>query len=149
MKRFFLLDNIRSLQNVGAFFRTADGAGFDKIYLAGITGMPPRKEISKTALDAELHVPWEYYEDVFSALEVLKKQDVKIVVLEQDKRSIDFREFQPNENESYCIVVGNEINGVNPKIIEMADIVLEIPMRGMKKSLNVATAGGIIAYQLA
>ena len=149
MKKSFLLENIRSLQNVGAIFRTADGAGFDTVYLTGITGMPPRKEISKTALGAENHVAWEYYENPSVLLSDLKAQGVKIVVLEQDARSIDFRDFTPQDNESYCIVVGNEIDGVSADTITLADIVLEIPMLGMKKSLNVATAGGILAYQFA
>lgn len=149
MKKFILLDNIRSLQNVGALFRTADGAGFDTIYLTGITGTPPRKEISKTALGAEEHVVWEYYENSIALISKLQSEGVKIVVLEQDARSIDFRDFTPDSSQSYCIVVGNEIDGVDKRIIAVADIVLELPMLGMKKSLNVATAGGILAYQFA
>lgn len=144
--RFLLLDNIRSLQNVGALFRTADGAGFDKIYLTGITPTPPRKEISKTALGAELSVSWEWYEDPLDILEELRQQGVHIVALEQSPRSIPYTEVSLG-NRSVCLVLGNEISGVAPEILEYSETVIEIPMLGGKQSLNVGTAGGICMYK--
>jgi len=144
--RFLLLDNIRSMQNVGALFRTADGAGFQKIYLTGITPTPPRKEISKTALGAELTVPWEWYEDPLEILGKLRQQWVQIVTLEQSSRSIPYTEISL-ESRPVCLVLGNEVSGVWSQILDLSDTVIEIPMLGSKQSLNVSTAGGICMYK--
>lgn len=147
MKKYILLDNIRSILNVGAIFRTCDGAGFDCLYLTGFTPVPPRKEISKTAIGAEKWIDWEYYEDPEEILAKLQSQGVLIIVLEQDERSIDFRDSSLPKDRDICIVVGNEIEGVSKKILEMADYHVEIPMLGKKQSLNVATAAGILMYR--
>jgi 23S rRNA (guanosine2251-2'-O)-methyltransferase len=148
MKKYLLLDNIRSLLNVGALFRTADGAWFDGIYLIGITPTPPRKEIAKTALWAEKSVAWEYYSEADELIARLKSEGVAIVTLEQDDRSVDYRKLALDGSRDVCIVLGNEIGGVSKSIIECSDHVVELPMLGIKKSLNVATSGGILIYKV-
>ena len=148
MKKYLLLDNIRSLLNVGALFRTADGAGFDRIYLIGITPTPPRKEIAKTALGAEKSVEWEYYADANAAVSQLKSQGVAFVTLEQDERSVDFRRLVLEKDRDICVVLGNEVGGVSRTLIDASEHVVELPMLGIKKSLNVATSGGILMYKV-
>ncbi len=148
MKLSLLLFDIRSLHNVGALMRTADGAGFDTVYLCGITGTPPRKEISKTALGAEEYVAWEYYERAETLFAKLESEGVKIVALEQSDRSVDYRTFVPDPEGSYCLLLGNEVAGVPEDVVRRCDVAVEIPMRGQKKSLNVATAAGILMYHL-
>ena len=145
--KILLLDNIRSILNVGALFRTCDGAGFEKIILTGFTPTPPRREISKTAIGAENFVAWEYYKDPTQYIQDLQKLWYKIFVLEQTSKSIDFQEISPMKHENICLILGNEIDGVQNKFINIADYCIEIPMRGQKQSLNVATAGGICMYQ--
>lgn len=148
MKKYLLLDNIRSLLNVGALFRTADWAGFDAIYLIGITPTPPRKEIAKTALWAEKSVKWEYYSDTSLIVPELQSKWVIFVTLEQDERSVDFRDLRLPEWRDICVVLGNEIGGVSRSMINASDFVVELPMLGIKKSLNVATSGGILLYKV-
>lgn len=145
--QYLLLDSIRSLQNVGALFRTADGAGFEKVYLTGITPTPPRKEISKTALGAELFVPWEWYENPVEILAKLRADGVRIIALEQSPKSIPYTEL-PSFSGGSCLILGNEISGVSPKLMDFADVIIEIPMLGQKQSLNVGTAGGICMYRM-
>ncbi len=141
-----LLDNIRSLYNVGSIFRTADAVRLQKLYLTGITGYPPRKEIDKTALGAVETVPWEYTKDSVPLVRRLKAQGVRIVVLEHTSESRSFREV------SYqfptCLVVGNEVFGVSDELIDLADQAIEIPMFGSKQSLNVTIAFGIVVYEM-
>lgn len=146
MEFYVLLNNVRSLYNVGSIFRTADGAGVDKIILTGITANPPRKEISKTALGAEETVPWEYAEDPTEVVRKLKKGGFRIVVLEQSNASVDYRNVEYRF--PVCLVIGHEREGVERKIIDEADIVIEIPMRGKKESLNVSVAFGVAAYEI-
>jgi tRNA G18 (ribose-2'-O)-methylase SpoU len=145
-QHFLLLDDIRSLLNVGALFRTADGAGYDRVYLTGITPTPPRKEISKTALGAENFVSWEYYENPLEIVSILKQKGVSLICLEQTSKSIPYTELP--ELPSTCLILGNEISGVSPELRALADITIEIPMLGKKQSLNVATAGGICMYKI-
>lgn len=145
--KILLLDNIRSILNVGALFRTCDGAGFEKIVLTGFTPTPPRKEISKTAIGAENFVLWEYYKDPLEYVQNLQKQGYKVFVLEQTPKSIDFHEISGLEHENICLILGNEIEGVRKELITLADYCVEIPMLGQKQSLNVATAGGVCMYQ--
>jgi 23S rRNA (guanosine2251-2'-O)-methyltransferase len=147
MHRTLLLDNIRSLLNVGALFRTADGAGFDRVYLTGITPHPPRKEISKTALGAEEFVSWEYYRDPIEIIMTLRAQWVRIVALEQTPNSVSYLQLSQIEGD-ICLILGNEITGVDPEILALVDYTVEIPMLGQKQSLNVATAGGICMYEI-
>ena len=144
--KYVLLDSIRSCLNVGAIMRTCDWAGFDKIIMTWFTPTPPRKDISKTAIWAEQYVDWEYYNDPIEILDRLKKDWFSIIVLEQSSRSVDIREFSKIDGD-ICIVLGNEIEWVDRRIIEMADVAVEIPMLGKKQSLNVATSAGILMYR--
>ena len=139
-----VLNDIRSFHNVGSIFRTADGAGVEKIWLCGITGYPPAAQIHKTALGAEQHVPWEYEKNVLTVLKELKRKHYQIVFLEQTQESISHQEFCPQS--PVCLVVGNEVSGISEEILSYCDASIEIEMAGMKNSLNVSVAFGIIAY---
>ena len=141
-----VLDNIRSLHNVGAIFRSADGAGIEKLWLCGITGYPPQGEIAKTALGAEESVAWEYAEDAIEVVRQHKARGYQIVLLEQVDTSISYDEFIPDK--PVCLVVGNEVDGIMDELEQLADAALEIPMAGVKNSLNVAVAFGIVAFHL-
>ena len=141
-----VLNNIRSLYNVGSIFRTADGAGVQKIYTCGITGHPPNPQIAKTALGAEVTVPWEYEQDAVSVIKQLKRKNYQIILLEQIEGAIAHDEFKPNP--PVCLVLGNEIGGVSPEIIDLCDQAVEIEMLGLKNSLNVSVAFGVIAYHM-
>ncbi|MBN1419768.1 MAG: TrmH family RNA methyltransferase [Planctomycetes bacterium] len=144
---YAICDNIRSLYNVGSIFRTADGAGVRMLYLCGMTGHPPRPEISKTALGAEMYVPWEYHPDPSVPIAILKRQGVPILVLEHTTESVPYD--APPPRPPVAIVVGHEVDGVSPAVTALADGAIEIPMRGRKESLNVAVAFGIVAYAIA
>ncbi len=141
-----VLNNIRSLHNVGTIFRTADGAGVEKIWLCGITGYPPQSGIAKTALGAQDHVPWEFREDVLGLIKELKSQGYKIVLLEQMKGSVAHDRFRAEF--PLCLVVGNEVDGIADALPFLSDAAIEIEMDGVKNSLNVAVAFGIAIYQL-
>ena len=139
-------ENIRSLYNVGSIFRTMDGIRGEKLYLCGYTGHPPRKEIDKVALGAVESVPWEYERDTIKVINRLKAEGIKIIALEHTDTSVDFQKFQyifP-----LAIVLGNEYDGISDEIVKHCDYSVEIPMHGIKQSLNVATAFGIIAYEV-
>lgn len=144
---FALLENVRSLYNVGAIFRTADGAGISRIYLTGITGTPPHREIRKVALGAEEAVPWEYHRETASVIRRLRAEKVKIVVLETTHEARLFNEACYEF--PLCLVVGNEYHGVSEATFTQADLHVRIPMRGSKSSLNVSVAFGIAAYEVA
>lgn len=139
--------NIRSLHNVGAIFRTAEGAGVGKIYLTGYSGKPPRKEISKVALGSDLRVPWEYKKNISSLIKKLKQQKYSILALEQDKKSIDYKKFR-TKKQKLALIIGNEIRGISKQLRNQADVILEIPMLGNRKSLNVSVAFGIAIFEL-
>jgi 23S rRNA (guanosine2251-2'-O)-methyltransferase len=139
-----VLNNIRSLYNVGSIFRTCDGVGIEKIWICGITGHPPNNQISKTALGAENQVAWEYREDIRDVIKESKQLGYQIVLLEQTQESCFYEEFIPQT--SVCLVIGNEIEGVFQDIISDCDAAVEIKMAGFKNSLNVAVAFGIVAY---
>lgn len=141
-----VLNSIRSLYNVGALFRTADGIGVEKLWLCGITGYPPQSGIAKTALGAEENVPWEYRKDILSLLRELKSKGYQIVLLEQISNSIAHDEFKPQS--PVCLVVGNEISGISDELLTLCDAAVEIDMSGIKNSLNVAVAFGIIGYHI-
>lgn len=141
-----VLDNIRSLYNVGSIFRTGDGAGVEKIWLCGITGYPPQAQISKIALGAEERVPWEHAQDVESVVRNLKGQGYTIIFLEQMEEAVDYYDFKPNF--PLCLVVGNEIEGISKQLLPLGDGAIEIEMMGIKNSLNVSVAFGIVAYHL-
>ena len=139
-----ILNNIRSLHNVGAIFRTADGVGVEKIWLCGITGYPPQGGIAKTALGAQDHVPWEYREDPVALAEQLKEQGYQIVLLEQMAESVSHDVFMPKA--PVCLIIGNEVSGVSERLVSLCDGAIEIEMAGIKNSLNVAIAFGVAAY---
>lgn len=141
------LENIRSLYNVGSIFRTADACLFDKVYLTGYTGSPPRKEISKTALGAEEIVFWKQYKNPVYLAKKLKKEGVQLVALETGDDSLNYQDFRPKF--PMCLMLGNEIEGLSDNLLELADIKISLPMRGRKNSLNVSVAFGIAAYSLA
>ena len=141
-----VLNNIRSLHNVGTIFRTADGAGVAKIWLCGITGYPPQSGIAKTALGAENHVSWEYREDVIGLIKELKNQGYQIVLLEQMHGSVAHDAFKAKS--PVCLVIGNEITGIVEELEKLSDAAIEIEMDGIKNSLNVAVAFGVAVYQL-
>ena len=143
-----LLDNVRSLHNVGSVFRTADAFRIEKIFLAGITGTPPHREIHKTALGATESVDWEYGEDPFRVAQKLKSENYEILVVEQTTESKALHEFQIRKDQKYCLVFGNEVNGVSEKVVELADHAIEIPQMGTKHSLNVSVAAGIVLWEL-
>jgi len=139
-------ENIRSLYNVGSIFRTMDGIRGEKLYLCGYTGHPPRKEIDKVALGAVESVPWEYERDTFKVINRLKGEGVKIIALEHTDISLDFQKFQYKF--PLAVVLGNEYDGISDEIVKHCDYSVEIPMHGIKQSLNVATAFGVIAYEV-
>lgn len=141
-----VLNSIRSLYNVGSLFRTADGIGIEKLWLCGITGYPPQSGIAKTALGAEENVPWDYRKDILSLLRELKGQGYQIVLLEQIAESIPHDQFKPQS--PVCLVVGNEISGISDELLTICDAAVEIDMSGIKNSLNVAVAFGIIGYHI-
>jgi len=150
MKRreiILILDNIRSRENVGSIFRTADAAGVSKIYLCGITPRPPHEKISKTALGADTYIPWEYYKQTWRVLEELKK-DVSIVALECGKGAENIFEMTLSAGKPIALVLGNEVNGLSKEILKRADKKAAIPMYGRKESLNVAVAAGIAVYAI-
>ena len=147
-----VLDNIRSVLNTGAIFRTSDAAGVVKIYLCGCTPTPidrfnrVRQDFAKTALGAEKSVAWEYKERTTEALKDLKKKGFKIVAIEQSSKSQDYKKIKIKNKTA--IVLGNEVLGVSPAVLKQADIIAEIPMLGEKESLNVSVAFGIVLFRL-
>ena len=140
-----LVENVRSVFNVGSIFRSADGFGAEKIYLTGYTAYPPRDDLSKTALGADKSVPWEYFKDPIDAAKTIKKNGIDLVLLEQTVESkliYDIKWKFP-----VCFIVGNEVSGVSEKLAKEANIHAEIPMRGIKQSLNVSVATGVAGYE--
>jgi tRNA G18 (ribose-2'-O)-methylase SpoU len=141
-----VLDDIRSLHNVGSCFRTADAFAVEKIYLCGITGQPPHREIQKTALGATETVKWEYHKDILSLRDSLHQQGYIIVPVEQADRSTSLLDFEPLSHKKYALVFGNEVFGVKDEIVESAEMVLEIPQYGTKHSLNIAVSVGVVLW---
>jgi len=142
---YAMVDNVRSMYNVGSIFRSADGALIEKLFLVGFTPHPPRKEIDKTALGATATVPWEFRKDPLEVIAWLKQEKIKICALELAAESKPYFQLK-REDFPLCIIVGNEINGVSKEIMQQVDMAIEIPMFGNKQSLNVAVAFGIVAY---
>jgi tRNA G18 (ribose-2'-O)-methylase SpoU len=143
-----VLDNVRSLHNVGSAFRTADAFRVEKIYLTGITGTPPHREIHKTALGATESVVWEYAEKPEDIVQQLKAAGYKIIIIEQTDASTSLHEFKRLKDEKICLVFGNEINGVSDSVIQHADVALEIPQSGTKHSLNVSVCIGVVLWEI-
>ncbi len=149
---FLILYNIRSVHNVGSIFRTADGAGVEKLHLIGMTPTPidrfgrARKDLAKVALGAEASVSWEYHKTISPLMQKLRKEGVGIVAVEQDPSSINYKKFAPYGSVAY--IVGNEVDGIPKSILKKCDYIIEIPMQGKKESLNVSVATGIILFQV-
>ena len=143
-----LLDNVRSLHNVGSTFRTADAFRIEKIYLTGITGTPPHREIHKTALGSTDSVAWEYFEKPEAAARILKEQGYQIIIIEQTNESIPLQKFHPEKGKKYCLVFGNEVHGVSEGVIDYGDAAIEIPQTGTKHSLNISVCLGIVVWEV-
>jgi tRNA G18 (ribose-2'-O)-methylase SpoU len=149
-----ILNDIRSVINVGALFRTADAIGISKIILSGVTPAPvdrfgrKRSDFIKASLGSEDSVAWEEVKNIISTLKALKKEGFTIVAIEQTKNSLDYKDFKTKLGQKIAIIPGNEVSGVPKKILDRADVILELPMRGKKESLNVTVATGIVLYRL-
>ncbi|MFA7209489.1 MAG: RNA methyltransferase [Parcubacteria group bacterium] len=153
---YIIAHNIRSAHNVGAIFRSCDGAGVKKIFLTGYSQKPaeeskenkskPEKMLEKTALGAQLSVAWEGADDLVTLIEKLKKEGVRIVALEKTEGSVDIKKFKPVF--PMALILGHEVDGVKDEILRMCDAVIEIPMRGKKESLNVSVATGVAIYEI-
>jgi tRNA G18 (ribose-2'-O)-methylase SpoU len=143
-----ILDNIRSLNNIGSVFRTSDAFLIEKIYLCGICATPPNKEIHKTALGATASVDWEYAKDTRTLVEKLKAENIKILAIEQAENSTKLNAFFPQKSEKYAIVMGNEVKGVQQEVVNAADVCLEIPQLGTKHSLNISVTTGVVIWDL-
>ncbi len=141
-----VLDNIRSLNNVGSVFRTADAFLVEKLMLCGITATPPSNEIHKTALGAEDSVSWQYCESTIDCVNQLKSEGYIICCLEQVKDSVALQNFKVMEDKKYAIILGNEVNGVEQSVVDICDVCIEIPQCGTKHSLNVSVSGGIAMW---
>lgn len=148
MPLVIVLDNIRSLNNIGSVFRTADAFRVEKIYLCGITGRPPHREIHKTALGATESVDWEYFESTYEAIVKLKNSKFKVVAIEQIENSINLSDYKPEPNEKLALIFGNEISGISEDIIKDIDLCIEIPQFGTKHSFNIAVSTGIVLWHL-
>lgn len=143
-----ILDDIRSLHNIGSVFRTSDAFLIEKIYLCGITATPPNKEIHKTALGATETVAWEYEKDILSIIEKLKAENVHIWSVEQTENAVMLNEFMPDTETKYALIFGNEVKGVTQEAINLSDGVIEIPQLGSKHSLNISVSAGIVIWDI-
>jgi len=143
-----VLDNVRSLHNVGSAFRTADAFRLEKIILTGITGTPPHREIEKTALGATSSVSWEYCEQPLTAITRLRGDGYTVAVVEQTTESLSLDEFMPRTDARYCLVFGNEVHGVSSALVDICDLALEIPQSGTKHSLNISVCLGIVVWDI-
>ena len=144
-----VLDDVRSMHNVGSVFRTGDAFRIEAVYLCGITSTPPMAEIHKTALGAENSVSWKYFPTAMEALQELKTNGYEIYSVEQAHGSTMLQDFQPNTNQKYAVVLGNEVKGVHQEVIDASDGCLEIPQFGTKHSMNVSVTAGIIIWHFA
>lgn len=142
-----ILDNIRSGHNVGAIFRTSDAYRVEEIILCGITAQPPQKDIQKSALGATETVRWSYVKNTQDAIEQLKEQDYRIACIEQCESSRSLADFSIKADEKWAVVLGNEVQGVQQEIVDMADVCIELPQFGTKHSLNVSVCGGIVIWE--
>jgi 23S rRNA (guanosine2251-2'-O)-methyltransferase len=143
-----VLDNIRSLNNVGSVFRTSDAFLVEKIYLCGITATPPHRDIQKTALGATDAVAWEYVEDSVSLVQQLKEDGVHVCAIEQAEGAVMLDKFMPTTGEKYVVVFGNEVKGVQQEIVSLSNTVIEIPQLGTKHSLNISVSAGVVIWDL-
>lgn len=143
-----ILDNIRSMNNVGAVFRTSDAFKVDQILLCGVTAQPPHRDIQKTALGATESVDWVYHEKTLDAISVCKKEGYQVVSIEQAENSMMLNDFQVTSSDKIAIVMGNEVHGVDQDVIDASDFVVEIPQFGTKHSLNISVCTGVVVWDL-
>ncbi|UAB74246.1 RNA methyltransferase [Mesoflavibacter sp. SCSIO 43206] len=143
-----VLDNIRSLNNIGSVFRTSDAFLVEKIYLCGITATPPHKDIHKTALGSTETVDWEYVENTVELVEKLKAENCKVLSIEQAENAVMLDQFTPEVNTKYALVFGNEVKGVSQKVVNVSDNVIEIPQYGTKHSLNISVSCGVVVWDV-
>ncbi len=143
-----VLDNIRSLNNIGSVFRTADAMAIEGIYLCGITAQPPHREINKTALGATESVDWKYFEKTDSAVDLLKEEGYTVLSIEQTEGSIMLNNFEVKLGDKLALVFGHEVYGVEQDIIDKSDAVIEIPQKGTKHSLNISVSAGVVLWDL-
>ncbi len=143
-----ILDNIRSLNNIGSVFRTSDAFLVEKIYLCGITATPPHKDIHKTALGSTETVAWEYAENTMEVIEELKSEGIIVAAIEQAENATMLNEFQPERNQKYALVFGNEVKGVAQQVVSASDVILEIPQFGTKHSLNISVSCGVVVWDI-
>ena len=143
-----ILDNVRSLNNIGSVFRTADAFLIQKIYLCGITATPPHKDIRKTALGATESVDWEYRKDTLELVDELKKSGAKIVSVEQAENSVMLNNYQIDSEETLALIFGNEVKGVSQDVVSASDTILEIPQFGTKHSLNISVSTGVVVWDI-
>ncbi|MFC0521385.1 RNA methyltransferase [Mesonia maritima] len=143
-----ILDNVRSLNNIGSVFRTADAFLIEKIYLCGITAKPPHKDIHKTALGATETVAWEYVENTTDLVEKLKQENIQLLSIEQAENSVMLDNFQPEKEKKYAVIFGNEVKGVQQEIVSASHQVIEIPQFGSKHSLNISVSVGVVLWDL-
>ena len=141
-----VLDNVRSAQNVGAFFRTSDAFAVERVVLCGITATPPSRDIHKTALGAELTVEWEYSDSTLDAVQALKAQGYQAVAIEQVEGAVMLDELEVDTNSRYALIFGNEVAGVEQAVVDICDDAIEIPQAGTKHSINVSVAGGVVLW---
>ena len=144
-----VLDNVRSMNNIGSAFRTADAFLVEKIILTGITAQPPHREINKTALGATESVPWQYFAQPSQAIEFLHKEKCQVLAIEQAHESTKLHEFNPQHDTKYALVFGNEVKGVSEEVMQQVDGCIEIPQKGSKHSLNISVSIGIVLWDFA
>jgi tRNA G18 (ribose-2'-O)-methylase SpoU len=143
-----VLDNVRSLNNIGSVFRTCDAFLIEKIYLCGITATPPHKDIHKTALGSTETVDWDYVENIMDLVSRLKSENIKVISIEQAENTTMLNAFQPEANMRYALVFGNEVKGVKQEVVSASDLVLEIPQFGTKHSLNISVSVGVVVWDV-
>ena len=143
-----VLDNIRSLNNIGSVFRTSDAFLIEKVVLCGITAKPPHKDIHKTALGATESVHWEYFDNTIEAVESLKKEGYIILSIEQTEKAIMLQDFKTEPDKKYAVIFGNEVKGVQQEVVNISDFAIEIPQYGTKHSFNISVSAGIVLWEL-
>ena len=143
-----ILDNIRSLNNIGSVFRTCDAFAIEKIYLCGITAQPPHRDIHKTALGATESVTWEHVDAILSLIDKLKTEGVKIASIEQAQNSVMLQDFKPKPKQKWAVIFGNEVKGVQQSVVDASDYCVEIPQYGTKHSLNISVSCGVVLWDL-
>ena len=141
-----VLDNVRSMHNIGSIFRTSDGFAVEQVVLCGITAQPPHREIEKTALGAAQSINWTYHEDVVAAVQQLRADGYRIIAIEQAEDSVMLNQFTPDKNSKYALIFGNEVNGVSDEVMQIIDTCIEIPQFGTKHSFNIVVSAGIVLW---